>query len=388
MPLLTSALDGHTLATALTVLGVVYIASVIIYRRFIHPLSKIPGPFLPAVTTLYQSYYNRRYYLKIEELHKKYGEYRSQTLFQGYGYLTESPGPVVRILPNEIHLADPQNFEKIYYVGSKYTKGKDFYLAFTIPNSTFSTITNDVHRVKRSRLNPMFSRKMVLELEEIVQDKAHKLVSITDKCIESGEAVDLHHMFRCVSVDVITEYSFDKSYDLLDVPDFGAHFFKMVRGIGPAFWAFQQFPGLVKYIRAIPPHITKHFGGVMNQVIGLQQEGVVQLNEVKARMKAGTFTTDRPTIFSELLDPEKQGGYPVPEVDQLKDEVYSVLAAAADTTGNAMTVACYKVLKNPEIYAALRKELLETFPNPNAKLEFTKLEKLPYLTGVVKEGIR
>jgi cytochrome P450 len=234
----------------------------------------------------------------------------------------------------------------------------------------------------------MFSRKMVLELEEIVQDKANKLISVANKCIKSGEAMDLHHMFRCVSVDVITEYSFDKSYDLLDVPDFGAHFFKMVRGIGPAFWAFQQFPGLVEYVRSIPPHITKHFGGVMNQVTSLQQEGVVQLNEVKDRMNAGTFKSDRPNIFSELLDPEKQGGYPVPEVNQLKDEVYSVLAAAADTTGNAMTVACYKVLKNPEIYATLRKELLQAFPDPDAKLKFTTLEKLPYLTGVIKEGIR
>src|ERR1700753_529933 len=210
-------------------------------------------------------------------------------MFYRYEYLTRSLGPVVRILPNEIHLADSANFEKIYYVGSKYTKAKDFYLAFTIPNATFCTVPNDIHRIKRSRLNPMFSRKMVLELEEIVQDKANKLISVANKCIKSGEAMDLHHMFRCVSVDVITEYSFDKSYDLLDVPDFGAHFFKMVRGIGPAFWAFQQFPSLVEYVRAIPPHISKHFGGVMHQVIGLQQEGVVQLNEVKDRMNAGTF---------------------------------------------------------------------------------------------------
>lgn len=58
---------------AVVALTVGYVAAQIVYRRFFHPLAKTPGPFLPAVTTLYQSYYNSRYYLEIERLHKKYG---------------------------------------------------------------------------------------------------------------------------------------------------------------------------------------------------------------------------------------------------------------------------------------------------------------------------
>jgi hypothetical protein len=55
----------------------VWIASLLCYRRFFHPLATIPGPFLPAVTRLYIWYYNvvrdGRFYKKIEELHAKYG---------------------------------------------------------------------------------------------------------------------------------------------------------------------------------------------------------------------------------------------------------------------------------------------------------------------------
>ena len=58
---------------AVAALTVGYVAAQIVYRRFFHPLAKVPSPFLPAVTTLYQSYYNGRYYLEIERLHKKYG---------------------------------------------------------------------------------------------------------------------------------------------------------------------------------------------------------------------------------------------------------------------------------------------------------------------------
>ncbi len=87
---------------------------------------------------------------------------------------------------------------------------------------------------------------------------------------------------------------------------------------------------------------------------------------------------DRPTIFEELLTP-KDDGNTVPTVDQLKDEAHSILEAAADTTGNAMTVAAYYTVNNPEIHATLAKELEEKFPDPNAELKFVELEKLPYL---------
>jgi hypothetical protein len=56
-----------------------YIVTGSIYRRFFHPLAKIPGPFLPAVTMLYQSFYNRKYYLEIERMHEKYGMYTASS---------------------------------------------------------------------------------------------------------------------------------------------------------------------------------------------------------------------------------------------------------------------------------------------------------------------
>jgi hypothetical protein len=360
----------------LIVAPLIYVVCLVVYRRFFHPLSKIPGPFLPAVTTLYQSYYNREYFLKIEELHRKYG-IRPELATSAAHY---DLGPIVRILPNEVHLADTKNFDKIYYMGSKYTKARTFYGALMVPHSTFGAQSNDVHKIKRGRLNPMFSRRQVLELEDVVQHAVDKVVALTRAAAAAGQPVDLHHMFRCVSVDVISKYAFDRSYNLLDTPDLGAYFFRMVRGIGPAMWFFQQFPSLRDVALTMPLGIMKScMGPAMHQVASLQEEVLVRLRDVQDSMAARKLPTDRPTIFSELLDPEKQSGYPVPPLDELKDECYGVLAAAADTTGNAMTVAAYKVLCNPGIYKTLRKELLDAFPDPNARLEFTKLEKLPYL---------
>jgi cytochrome P450 len=284
---------------------------------------------------------------------------------------------VVRITPDEVILSDAANFDRIYYVGSKYIKDPIFYGSLMVPYSSFGAVHNEVHRRRRSRLNPLFSRKMVLELQEIVQKYAMKVVARSQECFDRGEPVDLHHATRCVSVDVISEYAFDKGYNLLDSPDFGIEFFRLVGGIGPAFHIFQQIPFMQKYAYAIPPSIAVHLGGSFKQVTALQQECLRNLESTKAAMDAGTLNEGRKTIFSECLKGNEDDP-PLPVV-QLKDEVYSVIAAAAETTGNAMSYALYKILGDPEIYTTLREELFAAFPDREAKLELTIVEKLPYL---------
>jgi cytochrome P450 len=103
-------------------------------------------------------------------------------------------------------------------------------------------------------------------------------------------------------------------------------------------------------------------------------------------MKSGE-KSEKPNLFEVLLTPLDEG-YEVPTPDQIKDEAVSVLAAAADTTGNAMTVAAYYVANDPEIHSKLYAELVKAFPDPNATLDYLTLESLPYLTAVIKEGLR
>jgi hypothetical protein len=85
-----------------------------------------------------------------------------------------------------------------------------------------------------------------------------------------GQDVDLHHAFRAVSIDVITEYGFNKCYDLLDEPDLGRHFFLMVRGIGPSLWVYQQWPEL-QIANNLPTSVLKKMSPELAQVLTLQE---------------------------------------------------------------------------------------------------------------------
>ena len=54
-----------------------FFAGVVVYRLFLSPLAKFPGPKLAAVTYLYEGYYDvvkrGKYTFKIRDLHAEYG---------------------------------------------------------------------------------------------------------------------------------------------------------------------------------------------------------------------------------------------------------------------------------------------------------------------------
>ena len=177
---------------------------------------------------------------------------------------------MIRISPNDIHLSDPENYDKIYYVGSKFWKSPNFYGPFGLKTAAVTTLRNEVHRVRRAAISPLFSRRVVLDLEGVVQSKVQKLCRRLSEALRAGKPMDLHHGFRAVSVDVITDYAFDNCFNLLDGPNLGADFFNLLRGMVPAFWIFQQFPFMQKLSTTLPPWLLIKMSPEMARFVQLQ----------------------------------------------------------------------------------------------------------------------
>jgi cytochrome P450 len=179
-------------------------------------------------------------------------------------------GPVIRITPDEIHLSDPDHYETIHRIGTKYTKYARYYNAFSISYSSFTAASNEVHRRRRAALNPFFARKMVLTLEDVVQSQAEKMCALVTQKLAAGEPANLHQAFRAISVDVASDYSFGESYNLLDSPDLGQDFFRLTRGLGPSIWIFQQFPQLL-IANSLPSWILEKLDDSLAQIVKLQE---------------------------------------------------------------------------------------------------------------------
>jgi cytochrome P450 len=74
--------------------------------------------------------------------------------------------------------------------------------------------------------------------------------------------------------------------------------------------------------------------------------------------------------------------------ERLFQEAQVIVGGGILTTSWALTIAGFHIADKPHVFQKLRAELLQAIPDLMAPLDFLKLEKLPYLTACIREGIR
>lgn len=120
-----------------------------------------------------------------------------------------------------------------------------------------------------------------------------------------------------------------------------------------------------------------------------QQLSERRIGEVKAHLsgKDELENADKTSVFHHIL----QSNLPQSEKEpaRLESEAFGLLAAGTITTASTLSLITYYVLANPTIEKKLREELKDvTAAYPGQVPRWTDLEKVPYLTGCIKEGLR
>ena len=94
-----------------------------------------------------------------------------------------------------------------------------------------------------------------------------------------------------------------------------------------------------------------------------------------------------PAIFNEMAHNDK---VPPEEksLNRLTDEAVLFIVAGNETTGNGLSVITFHVLNTPSILKNLKDELSIAIPNVNTVPSWRDLENLPYISAVIKEGLR
>lgn len=172
-----------------------YTLALLTYRLFFHPLRHIPGPKLAAATYWYEIYFDifkspgGQFTYELDRLHSIYG-------------------PVIRCSPEEVHVQDSHFYDVLYAgpgkIREKWARSNR---ANGSPGSVASTVDHDLHRMRRSALNPYFSKKAVTQLEESIKDKAKLLCDKLREHARAGSVVDIGCAFTALTLDVISEYS-------------------------------------------------------------------------------------------------------------------------------------------------------------------------------------
>ncbi|KAK8054878.1 cytochrome p450 domain-containing protein [Apiospora rasikravindrae] len=307
-----------------------YYATLVFYRLFLDPLARFPGPKLAAISRWYEAYYDLvlggKYTFKIADLHKQYG-------------------PIIRISPYELHVADPAFFEVLYRLDGHWDKYSWTYDAFGPRESTiFGSVDKLSHRIS------------ILE----------------------GTTFNLGAAISAYTRDTANEYILGKAYNELDLDDFGIGLSNASHG-GGFFWR------TTKHIRWFGPLMQAM---PLNWAMKMADEGTKAFLRFLQQSEEDTRETLAAAMSSssdEISDDVRNtmvyeiahSNLPPAEkrLGRVMQEVGPTLGAGYETTASALRLILFHVYSNTEILQRLRQEI-------------GSLEHMPYLTAVLTEGMR
>ena len=190
--------------------ALVYCFGLAIYRLSFHPLARFPGPKIAALTGWYEFYYDvitpNQFYLKLQEMHREYGTSVHTTIShpaQLILLLNAHLGPIVRFIPDEIHIQDLDFFEELYTPPNrKRNRLPSFKWSAQWRANTLMTLDHDLHRKRRSALTPFFSKKAVTDLDAVIREKISKLLSRIEEVVGTDQLLRFDVAFTALTVRI------------------------------------------------------------------------------------------------------------------------------------------------------------------------------------------
>ncbi|KAL2408013.1 Cytochrome P450 monooxygenase [Exophiala dermatitidis] len=370
-------------------LALLYVACLVVYRVYFHPLAKFPGPKLAAATLWYEFYYDvvkrGQFTFKIKELHQKYG-------------------PIIRINPHEIHVYDPAFYDELYTNPPRKRDKYQWWVNLaSAQGSMFSTVPHNLHRLRRSVLNPYFSKANIFRLEPVIMERIEKLSKRLADAADTEQVVRLDVAFMALTTDTISLYAFGLDPKYLDEPDFSLMWKETIKGGFETGALCRQFPWLVPSMKRLPPSLV----AAMNAQVGFlmqwqnrakanvqrilnekkQQQNRKEKSKSEGDESKSSNTAQPQTMFHALRDSDLPSSEK--SLERLCDEAEIVLGAGSETTAATLSRIWFYLLQSPSILARLRAELRTIIPSPDSPIpKLSVIERLPYLSAVISEGLR
>ncbi|KPI42167.1 Pisatin demethylase [Cyphellophora attinorum] len=344
-----------------TLLTLLYLVIRSIYRLSpAHSLSRIPGPFLPRLSSLWLVYHAwiGDECTAVHKLHQKYG-------------------PIVRTGPSSVDIADGEALQTTYVDRSGFRKAS-FYRNFDIDGhaSIFSELDNAPRAARAKAVAALFSTADLRQGQGVIDSCITQWIDRIRAAARSGRPVNVLDLARSLAVDVVSSYLFGKQYGGLTQPNDAqseGHEELSASGMVNSFvavgrywylptWAFNWLAWAES--KLYPDWKVFESIGVVDAFV----EEVVDTTVSEKQQGKATYQ-------GKLLD----AGFNVSEV---KAQCKDLMFAGTDSTGMNLATILFMLAKHPETYTRLCSEL-KTHPP-----DTTDIQSLPYLRGVIREGLR
>lgn len=128
---------------------------------------------------------------------------------------------------------------------------------FTTGDAALSTISHDLHRQRRSAIAPFFSKAAVQRLEPAVQSVVDKLVLRLKGLQGSGTFIDLDNFFTALTADIVFQYCFARSANLMEQPGFASDWHEVIKHTSINYHTMKHFPWVEYLMRVMPVWLIK-----------------------------------------------------------------------------------------------------------------------------------
>ncbi|KAF2112717.1 cytochrome P450 [Lophiotrema nucula] len=337
-----------------------------IYNVYLHPLSKVPGPWIWSASRLpyIRSLLAGQLIHDIEKLHKRYGS-------------------VVRIAPNEVTFANVEAWRKIYQGRpdhQTYLKDPVWWAPQQDePTSLFNAIDVDRHARMRKIVAPAFTARAIKAQETIIQRYVNLLVErLEEQVTKEGETVvvDVSPWFNFTTFDIFGDLGFGESFNCLENSQYHpwiSLLFQYV--VGATYAASARFYPVIEFIlmKLMPPSLKKAQKDHYKQI----------LDKVQRRFN---WELQRPDIMSHVIENEQTGkkGF---TLDEINATFHGMTIAGSETTATTLCGAMTYLVADETKLRTLEKELRDTF-GTREQMYLEALQNLPYLNAVLREALR
>jgi hypothetical protein len=192
-----------------------------------------------------------------------------------------------------------------------------------------------------------------------------------------------------MTMDIVTYLCFGNSVDAINAEGFRAPIIVAMDASYPVFVRFKHSFLYKDMILHCPPKLSKVISPSTRGLVDMQLLIKAQIQDLVQHPDKLDYLPHNMTIYHCLMDKEAYRSGTVPSEGSLYEETQALLVAGSDTTGNALMVGSFHLLKDANIYQRFKSEIQSAWAQAGSVGPSMRvLETLPYLNAVIKESLR
>lgn len=349
-----------------------------LYNLFLHPYKDIPGPRLARISKFW-------YFRSIRH---GLGENLQWQLHRKYG-------PMVRMAPNMVQIADPAAIDVIYSARRPFQKS-DYYDGFNPHISdrldAFCERDEAKHASRKKITAALYTPGSILSREPQFDRVIKLFYQQMERFVHSGEIFDMSRWLRKYTFDIVGElfYGREGGFGFIrDNVDY-QNWCKILEVMPAPVSAMTYVPYGLRTVYMLSQMLNKDSRVGMKGFYTVIEQAHAATRQRLNEMKAPDYKKSN-DLLDQMIDIVEQRGEQLNwRMIDVTQELWATIWQASDTTAIALTSTFYHLHKFPGTLSKLRNEIEKAFENGalTYPVRYNDAAKLPYLHAVVMESMR